>query len=62
MPLLRGDGLAHFAAKCPVSLVLARLVFGFSNNTFSKQPLGLSADLLAINNGTYVSMLLADVH
>lgn len=38
------------------------MVFGFSNNTFSKQPLGLSADLLAINNGTYVTMLLADVH
>ena len=54
--------LALFAAKCPVSSTLARLVFGFSNNTFSKQPLGLSADLLAINNGTYVSMLLADVH
>lgn len=50
------------ASKCPVSLAVARLVFGLSNNTFSKQPLGLSADLLAINNGTYVTMLLADVH
>lgn len=37
------------------------MVFGLSNKTDSKQPLGLSADLLAINNGTYVTMLLADV-
>lgn len=58
VPLLRMNG----SAKCPVSLMVARLVFGLSYNTFSKQPVGLSADLLAINNGTYVTVLLAELH